>query len=543
LVSPYHYLVKYRKQLIVLQLLLCSIFESFGSKKCSSEVVVMLMFCSTIISIVVLLLLLAVIFRLLSRRSCNNGKCFIAFFHPYCNSGGGGERVLWCAIKALEKFEKVEFIIYSGDYECSDEHILKNVEKRFGLSFTSSTVKFVRLASCFFLKDTLYPRFTLLAQNLFSLIVGFEALFRFQPSVFIDTTGFAFLLPMFRYVGGCKTACYIHYPTISTDMLEIVKEKKAAYNHAEWISNSVLFSAAKLYYYKAFALLYKFAGCSANVVMVNSTWTRNHILELWRNPEYTFLVYPPCDVGIFEKIPFERANDADSIGIIAIGQFRPEKDYPLALASFRLLLDKLAASNLNQKNVKLALVGGCRDSDDQQRLRSLQKLARDIGIPSDQIVWHVNVSFDELVQLLAGATVGIHTMWNEHFGIGIVEMMASGIIVVANDSGGPKLDIVKNFHTHKVGFTASSAEEYSDAIVKILQMPPNVRRRMQEAARNSVQRFGVDKFNERFLSSTEDILAIENYLVNIFMNIQPSSSRLMSSLHSKVAHGTTLAHS
>ncbi|KAL1284691.1 2-mannosyltransferase,GDP-Man:Man(3)GlcNAc(2)-PP-Dol alpha-1 [Trichinella pseudospiralis] len=111
------------------------------------------------ISVVLLFLFLVVVFRLLRCRSCN-GKCFIAFFHPYCNSGGGGERVLWCAIKALEKFENVEFIIYSNDYECSDEDILKNVEKRFGLSFTSSTIKFVRLASCFLLKDTLYPRFT-----------------------------------------------------------------------------------------------------------------------------------------------------------------------------------------------------------------------------------------------------------------------------------------------------------------------------------------------------------------------------------------------
>lgn len=26
----------------------------------------------------------------------------IGFFHPFCNSGGGGERVLWSAIKALQ---------------------------------------------------------------------------------------------------------------------------------------------------------------------------------------------------------------------------------------------------------------------------------------------------------------------------------------------------------------------------------------------------------------------------------------------------------
>uniref|UniRef100_A0A8C8RJR5 ALG11 mannosyltransferase N-terminal domain-containing protein n=1 Tax=Pelusios castaneus TaxID=367368 RepID=A0A8C8RJR5_9SAUR len=30
-------------------------------------------------------------------------QLIVAFFHPYCNAGGGGERVLWCAIRALQK--------------------------------------------------------------------------------------------------------------------------------------------------------------------------------------------------------------------------------------------------------------------------------------------------------------------------------------------------------------------------------------------------------------------------------------------------------
>jgi alpha-1,2-mannosyltransferase len=33
-------------------------------------------------------------------------------------------------------------------------------------------------------------------------------------------------------------------------------------------------------------------------------------------------------------------------------------------------------------------------------------------------------------------------MWNEHFGIGVVEYQAAGLISVVNDSGGPKEDIV-----------------------------------------------------------------------------------------------------
>ena len=27
----------------------------------------------------------------------------VGFFHPYCNAGGGGERVLWTAVRAIQR--------------------------------------------------------------------------------------------------------------------------------------------------------------------------------------------------------------------------------------------------------------------------------------------------------------------------------------------------------------------------------------------------------------------------------------------------------
>lgn len=31
----------------------------------------------------------------------DSDKKIIGIFHPYCSAGGGGERVLWCAVKTL----------------------------------------------------------------------------------------------------------------------------------------------------------------------------------------------------------------------------------------------------------------------------------------------------------------------------------------------------------------------------------------------------------------------------------------------------------
>lgn len=59
---------------------------------------------SLVLTLVLLLLLLGVRMWLQGRRKARraeDGGPAVAFFHPYCNAGGGGERVLWCSLRAL----------------------------------------------------------------------------------------------------------------------------------------------------------------------------------------------------------------------------------------------------------------------------------------------------------------------------------------------------------------------------------------------------------------------------------------------------------
>ena len=48
----------------------------------------------------------------------------------------------------------------------------------------------------------------------FCFVTGGEALRKFVPDIYIDSMGYAFTLPLFKYFGGCKVAAYVHYPTI-----------------------------------------------------------------------------------------------------------------------------------------------------------------------------------------------------------------------------------------------------------------------------------------------------------------------------------------
>ena len=169
-----------------------------------------------------LLGLFLVILTLFLRLKCLGRRIrhpTLAFFHPYCNAGGGGERVLWqCVIAVLDKFPSATVYIYTGDTQATPHQIISNAEQCFGLHIPSDRVEFIFLKTRGLVEAKCYPVFTLLGQSLGSMVLGLEALCRFQPSYFVDTMGYAFTY-FFADLCGCEVISYVHYPTISTDML------------------------------------------------------------------------------------------------------------------------------------------------------------------------------------------------------------------------------------------------------------------------------------------------------------------------------------
>lgn len=52
--------------------------------------------------IIVVLTLRQIIRRSKAKRLAQSSQLCVGIFHPYCNAGGGGERVLWAAIRAMQ---------------------------------------------------------------------------------------------------------------------------------------------------------------------------------------------------------------------------------------------------------------------------------------------------------------------------------------------------------------------------------------------------------------------------------------------------------
>lgn len=278
------------------------------------------------------------------------------------------------------RYKNVRCVVYSGDLSSNTtrDDILLLARQRFNITLPRSNkeyLEFVPLTKRPWLEAYKYPFFTLLGQSIGSLVVGFEALWKFIPDVYMDTMGYAFTLPMFRYIGGCRVGCYVHYPTISTDMLERVSNRTQAHNNASFISRSQTLSAGKLLYYKLFASLYGMAGRCSQTTMVNSTWTQNHITSLWKPG--AIVCYPPCDTAEFIQLSLTDKSPIKTM--VSVSQFRPEKDQPLQIKAFAQFLNSYIAE-ADFEHFRLVLVGSCRNEEDEKRVEELRALTRELDV-------------------------------------------------------------------------------------------------------------------------------------------------------------------
>nr|AAD25934.1 hypothetical protein [Arabidopsis thaliana] len=457
----------------------------------------------TIIFAVSLSLFLSVINARKSRKRA------VGFFHPYTNDGGGGERVLWCAVKAIqEENPDLDCVIFTGDHDSSSDSLARRAVDRFGVHLQSPP-KVIHLNKRKWIEESTYPHFTMIGQSLGSVYLAWEALRMFTPLYFLDTSGYAFTYPLAR-IFGCKVVCYTHYPTISLDMISRVRQRNSMYNNDASIAKS---------------WMYGMVGSCTHLAMVNSSWTKSHIEVLWRIPERITRVYPPCDtsglqvitfrqlesydflfadiLGLLQAFPLERSSDPPKI--ISVAQFRPEKvrdpAHMLQLEAFSLALEKLDA---DVPRPKLQFVGSCRNNSDEERLQKLKDRAVELKVDGD-VQFYKNAMYRELVELLGNAVAGLHGMIDEHFGISVVEYMAAGAIPIAHNSAGPKMDIVLEEDGQKTGFLAETVEEYAEAILEIVKMNETERLKMAESARKRAARFSEQRFCEDFKTAIRPI--------------------------------------
>lgn len=441
--------------------------------------------------------------------------------------------MLWAAIKATqERYPKAVCVVYTGDHDVDKDDIINNVKNRFNIPLHAPRVTFLYLNTRDFLLAQNWPYFTLLGQSIGSLITAWDAFHLLTPDIFIDTMGYAFTLAFSAFLfPEAPTGAYVHYPTISTDMLTSLDDERGRGVNAGlgkgWKGT------VKKYYWRLFAKLYSWIGGEIDVVMTNSTWTQNHIMSLWAPTRQkrawtkeTAVVFPPTAVEeleeaieVSEATEKTRRND-----LLYIAQFRPEKDHQNIIIAFA----KFLKTHPEHKNPRLVLVGSVRDEKDKMLVYKLRVLAQEHHI-QEQVEFVINAKWSQILDALRTSWVGVNGMWNEHFGIGVVEYQAAGLISVVDDSGGPKIDIVvpidgkptgKNTPWTPLsafsqanfsfpGFHARTSDDFAEGFNKALSLSPSETLAMRLRARQSAKRFSEDVFRDSWNTQLDKLIRLQ----------------------------------
>lgn len=275
-----------------------------------------------------------------------------------------------------------------------------------------------------------------------------EALSRLTPEIFIDTMGYAFSTWYCKFLFPTITVgSYVHYPFIGTHMVDSLESESAqGVNRGQ---GRGLRGMGKKAYWHSLLQLYTWTGTAIDSIMTNSSWTHSHMQRIWgpsrdKNKQRPLkVVYPPCSVDeIIDQVPLEGQHALPKEAVfLYIAQFRPEKNHELLIESFARM--KRSGSR-NVQDARLVLIGSVRDSEDETLVYRLRILVKELKV-EEAVEFRINIAWDEILEWLKRASIGVNAMWCEHFGIGVVEYQAAGLICVVNNSGGPKEDIVVDY--------------------------------------------------------------------------------------------------
>ena len=390
-------------------------------------------------------------------------------------------------------FPDVICVVYTG-FDVTPEKMVENVQTRFGLHIKWPNLRFEKLEKTHLVVHSNYPRFTLLRQSIGSIFLAQEALSRFVPDIFIDTVGYSFALAFVSSVCKIPTVAYVHYPTLSADM----------YNQKH-------IGLLQRLYWRAFGVLYKLSSLRIDRVYANSTWTRDHIKDMWGSSVSSRMkiLYPPCHISPLMKIDIEQPRDRV---ILYISQFRKEKGHLNLLDAFHIFHNRVTTTendNAHLSDVKLVLLGSTRGEEDRNYVEEIRRKAESLNL-NGKVDLVVDVEWSVVKEWLSRAWVGANAMWNEHFGIGIVEYMASGVIPVVHKSGGPYLDIVQPVNNKPTGFHATTPAEFADKFEEVFRASFEDTNAMRSRARESSQRFKEETFIIEWVHDMDRLLVLED---------------------------------
>ncbi|MCD6509536.1 MAG: glycosyltransferase [Thermoprotei archaeon] len=232
-----------------------------------------------------------------------------------------------------------------------------------------------------------------------------------------------------------KYILYCHYPT-SLAIMESPRYKRFPLN---------------LYARPYVWLLRKWKPSGEEIVLTNSNFTKAKIKEVWGVE--ADVVYPPVDIRSF----WNEKREGREASIVSVGRFVREKRFEVIIKAFSKVAEEVEGS-------KLYLIGSSQATGSIRYMHELRELAKKLSI-ENRVIMMPDAPFADLLDVLGRCKVYVHAMVNEHFGISVVQAMASGLAVIVHKSGGPYEDIIEK---GRWGLAFEDVDELSEKIYSLL---------------------------------------------------------------------------
>ncbi|MBU1129844.1 glycosyltransferase family 4 protein [Patescibacteria group bacterium] len=235
----------------------------------------------------------------------------------------------------------------------------------------------------------------------------------------------------------------------------------------------------------------KFKLLLTKKVICNSIFTQNQFKKTYHHS--SSLLYPPIDI---EK--FSSSSQEENI-ILSVGRFDNilnSKRQDILIKAFKKLI-----SNQNSKNWKLILIGGSLEKPESNNyLKHLQHEAKDFPIE-----FLIGPNFDTLKNIYSQSKIYWHATGfevnedinpqnTEHFGMTVVEAMASGIVPIVVKKGGLPESVKSNIN----GFLWENIDELVSKTQLLIGSPQLMQKLSTQAKTDSLQ-FSKQNFEKKLL--------------------------------------------
>jgi alpha-1,2-mannosyltransferase len=361
----------------------------------------------------------------------------IGIFHPTLNLCGGGE---WVALNIINSLrQNGHEVVVLTDERLSQEKFMKT----FGRKLQSD-------------REIIFP-FHFFSRgdphNIYTDIISC-ILLKSKCDIVIDTYT-CLVLPKTDVV-------YMHYPLFKQSTLQ---------EHVQQIKTLAKMKNALFFLpYRVFEK--KLRKKNKQLILANSEFTSRAVkLDLGLQAH---ILYPPLS-GYFlqseEKIYSSQRLDQ----VVTVSRFAPEKN-----------LEIIPSIAKQMRNTRFLIIGNLQY---KTTYSNLLKLIKDLNV-ENRVSVMPGLPKTKLKQILLESKIYLHCAKNEHFGVSVIDAMASGCIPIVHDSGGPKEFVPESLRYTSI---AEAIERINQAIVEWSPLKAL-------EARNSTLKFCQEIFSDRLLS-------------------------------------------